>query len=120
MDRSKGAVRFLASQSIPMTTSGIKKMLRKKGFKSRRKVKTNMVSRDDKKVRLAWAKAHIHYTVTDWRKWVFSDETRVNMWGSGSVSFYWFDKPGTIQPHQTTTKVQNNGVGVMFWGCILW
>ncbi|KAG2191415.1 hypothetical protein INT46_008104 [Mucor plumbeus] len=85
MDGPKGAVRFLASQFIPMTTSGVKKMLRKKGFKARRK-----------------------------RKWVFSDETRVNMWGSDSVSFYWSDKPGTMQPHQTTTKVQNNGDGVMF------
>ncbi|KAG2211510.1 hypothetical protein INT46_008639 [Mucor plumbeus] len=118
MDEPKGAVRFLASQFIPMTTSGVKKMLRKKGFKARRKVKTNMVSRDNKKVRLAWAKAHRHCTVTDWRKWVFSDGTRVNMWGSDSVSFYWPDKPGTMQPHQTTPKVQNNGGGVMFWGCI--
>ncbi|KAG2210649.1 hypothetical protein INT46_011549 [Mucor plumbeus] len=99
MDGPKGAVSFLASQFIPMTTSGVKKMLRKKGFKAIRK-------------------AHRHYTVTAWRKWVLSDETRVNMWGFDSVSFYWSDKPGTMQPHQTTTKVQNNGGGVMFWGCI--
>jgi hypothetical protein len=59
MDGPKDAVRFLASQFIPMTTSGAKKTLRKKGFKARRKViKTNMVSRDNKKFRLAWAKAH--------------------------------------------------------------
>ncbi|KAG2189709.1 hypothetical protein INT46_004303 [Mucor plumbeus] len=75
MDGPKGAVRILASQFILMTTSSVKKLLRKKGFKSRRK-------------------------------------------GSDSVFFYWSDKPGTIQPHQTTTKVQNNGGGVMFWGCI--
>ncbi|KAG2211748.1 hypothetical protein INT46_010609 [Mucor plumbeus] len=114
MDGPKGAVRFLSSQFIPMTASDVKKMLRKKGFKARRKVKTNMVSRDNKKVRLAWAKAHRHYMVTDWRKWVFSDETRMNVWGSDSVSFYWSDKPGTMQPHQTTTKAQNNGGEVMF------
>ncbi|KAG2211794.1 hypothetical protein INT46_007978 [Mucor plumbeus] len=99
MDGPKGAVSFLASQFILITTSGVKKMLRKKGFKARRK-------------------AHRHYTVTDWRKWVLSYETRVNMWGLDIVSFYWSDKPGTMQPHQTTTKVQNNGGGVMFWGCI--
>ena len=79
MDGPKGAVRILASQFILMTTSSVKKLLRKKGFKSRRKVRTNMVSRDNKKVCLAWAKAHRHYTVTGWPKWVFSDETRVNM-----------------------------------------
>jgi transposase len=118
IDGLKGAVRFLASQDVPMTTSGVKRMLRKKGFKARRKVLTNMISHDNQKARLAWAKAHRHYTVADWRNWVFSDKTRVNMWGSDSVSFYWSNKPGTMQPHQTTTKVQNNGGGVIFWGCI--
>ena len=40
------------------------------------------------------------------------------MWGSNSVSYYWSDKPGRMQPHQITTQVQNNGGGVMFSGCI--
>ena len=101
-----------------MTNDGVKKMLRRKGFKARRKVKTNMISKDNQKLRLAWAKAHRHLSISDWRKWIFSDETRVNMWGSDGVSYYWSDKPGTMQPHQITPKVQNNGGGVMFWGCI--
>ncbi|KAG2196682.1 hypothetical protein INT46_009605 [Mucor plumbeus] len=69
------------------------------GPKGKKKGKDQYVSRDNKKVRLAWAKAHRHYTVADWRKWVLSNETRVKMWGSDSVSFYWSDKPGTMQPH---------------------
>ncbi len=75
----KGAVRFLASQNISMTNDGVKKMLRKKGFKARRKAKTNFISSTNMKLRLSWAKAHRHLTVADWRRWVFSDETRVNM-----------------------------------------
>ncbi|KAG2191455.1 hypothetical protein INT46_010647, partial [Mucor plumbeus] len=114
----KGAARFLASQNISMTNDGVKKMLRRKGFKARRKVKTNMISKDNQKLRLEWAKAHRHLSINDWRKWIFSDETRINMWGSDGVSYYWSDKPGTMQPHQITPKVQNNGGGVMFWGCI--
>ena len=118
MNGPKDAVQFLASQNVSMTSDGVRKMLRKKGFKARRKVKTNMINRDNRKRRLAWAKARRHLTVSDWRSWVFSDETRVNMWGSDGVSYYWSDKPGTMQPHQITTQVQNNGGSVMFWGCI--
>ena len=118
MDGPKAAVKFLASQGIPMTTDGLKKMLRRNGFKARRKVNTNLISTNNIKRRLAWAKAHRHYTVADWRKWVFSDETRVNIWGSDGTSYYWSDEPGSMRPHQIKTRVQNNGGGVMFWGCI--
>ncbi|KAG2214511.1 hypothetical protein INT46_005130 [Mucor plumbeus] len=114
----KGAAKFLGSQNVSMTNDGVKKMLRRKGFKAGRKVKTNMISKDNQKLRLAWAKTHRLLSISDWRKWIFSDETRVNMWGSDGVSYYWSDKPGTMQPHQITPKVQNNGGGVMFWGCI--
>ena len=116
MDGPKAAVKFLASQGSPMTNDGVKKMLRRNGFKARRKVKTNMISKTNMKLRLAWAKAHRHYKVADWRKWVFSDETKVNMCGSNGVSYYWSDKPGTMRPHQIKTQVQNNGSGVLFWG----
>ncbi|KAG2196738.1 hypothetical protein INT46_004656 [Mucor plumbeus] len=117
---TKNTQQYIAntSQNVSMTNDGVKKMLRRKGFKARRKVKTNMISKDNQKLRLAWAKAHRHLSISDWRKWIFSDETRVNMWGSDGVSYYWSDKPGTMQPHQITPKVQNNGGGVMFWGCI--
>ena len=118
IDGPKGAVQILASQGVSMTIDGVKKMLRKKGFKARRRVKTNMISADNRKLRLAWAKAHRHYQIADWRKWVFSDETRVNMWGSDGISYYWSDKSGTMRPHEVKTQVQNNGGGVMFWGCI--
>ena len=118
MDGPKAAVKFLASQGIPMTNGGVKKMLRRNGFKARRKVKTNMISKTNMKLHLAWAKIHRHYKVADWHKWVFSDETRVNIWGSDGISYFWSDKPGTMRPHQIKTHVQNNGGGVMFWGCI--
>ena len=118
IDGPRGAVKVLASQGISMSCSGVKKMLRKIKFKARRRVNTNMISMVNKKRRLAWAKAHKNLTTSDWRKWIFSDETRVNMLGSDGVSYYWSDKPGTMLPHQITPKVQNNGGGVMFWGCI--
>ena len=71
-----------------MTTDGVKKMLRRKGFKARRKVKTNFINGTNMNLRLSWVKTHRHLTVADWRKWVFSDKTRVNMWGSDGIEYY--------------------------------
>ncbi|KAG2194551.1 hypothetical protein INT46_009206 [Mucor plumbeus] len=82
------------------------------------KVSTASQYTANKKLRLAWARKHRQLTVSDWRKWVFSGKTRVNMWGSDSESFYWSDVPGTNRPHQVRPQVQGSGDGVMLLGCI--
>ncbi|EIE89920.1 hypothetical protein RO3G_14631 [Rhizopus delemar RA 99-880] len=38
--------------------------------------------------RLEWAKKHQDWAVEEWRKVVFSDETKINVWGSDGYSFY--------------------------------
>jgi hypothetical protein len=88
------------------------------GFKAKRKVRTNFVSKTNMSLRLAWTKKHRHLKVEQWRTWVFSDETRVNIWGSDGNSFYWSDGDKTLRPHQMTPQVQENGGGVIFWSCI--
>lgn len=118
LDGPRAVQESLRSMGQDMSVSSIRKSLRRNGLKSRRKAKTNFVSKKNKTLRLAWAKKHRHLTVEDWRRWVFSDETKVNMWGSGGNSFYWTNGDRTMQPHQIKPQVQGNGGGVMFWSCI--
>jgi hypothetical protein len=96
----------------------IRYILKRKGFKPKRKVKSNLVRAENRAKRLAWAKRHRHLTTNDWRKWGFSDETRINMWGSDGKTFYWTDRPTELLPHQTEAQVQGDGGGVVFWGMI--
>ena len=118
LDDSPGVQKYLRSIDISMSLSGAEKLLKGMGFIARRKRKTNFVSAANKKLRLAWVRKHKHLTVSDWHQWVFSDETRANLWGLDSQSFYWSDVPGTNRPHQVQPQVQGNGDGVMFWSCI--
>ncbi|KAG2208413.1 hypothetical protein INT46_009614 [Mucor plumbeus] len=66
----------------------------------------------------AWAKKHQHLTVDQWRQWVFSDETRVNLWGSDGNSYYWSNGGDILQPYQTEPHVEGDGGSVLFLGCI--
>lgn len=110
--------RYLGSIGIEMTLQGIRKMIKGLGFKAKRKVKTNFVSNKNRAIRLKWAKQHKHLTIDQWRQWVFSDETRVNMWGSDGNSYFWSDGSETLRPHEIQPQVQGAGGSVMFWGCI--
>ncbi|KAG2193206.1 hypothetical protein INT46_007610 [Mucor plumbeus] len=87
----KGVQSYLLTLGIEMSLRGIRHVLKSEGFKARRKVKTNFVNTTNKRKRFAWAKKYQHYTVNNWRKWGFSDETRINMWGSDGKSYYWTD-----------------------------
>ncbi|KAG1486849.1 hypothetical protein G6F53_013880 [Rhizopus delemar] len=46
------------------------------------KKKKPLLTEKHKKARLAWAKKHQYWTVHDWRRVIFSDETKINIWGS--------------------------------------
>ncbi|KAG2192085.1 hypothetical protein INT46_009262 [Mucor plumbeus] len=118
LDGLRGAQEYLRSTNIFMSLSGAEKLHNGMGFEAKRKKKTNFVSAVNKNLRLAWARKNRQLTVSDWRKWVFSGKTRVNMGGSDSESFYWSDVPGTNRPHQVRPQAQGIGDGVMFWGCI--
>ena len=89
----KGVQSYLLTLGVAMALRGIRYLLKKsEGFKSKRKVKTNFVNATNKRKYIVWAKQHHqHYTVDDWRKWGFFDETRIHMWGSDGKFYYWTD-----------------------------
>ncbi|KAG2210618.1 hypothetical protein INT46_005294 [Mucor plumbeus] len=117
-DGPKAVQEYLRSIEIDMSLSGVRKLLKRMGFKPRRKIKTNFISKKNKPLRLAWAKKHHHLTVDQWRQWVFSDKTRVNLWGSDSNPYYWSDDGDILQPYQTEPHVEEDGGSVLFWDCI--
>ena len=118
LDGPKGVQCYLTYIGIQMSMRNIRYILKRKGFKPKRKVKTNFVRAENRAKRLEWAKSYHHLTTDDWRKWGFSDETRINMWGSDGKAFYWTDRPTELLPHQTEAQVQGDGGGAVFWGMI--
>ncbi|KAG2215571.1 hypothetical protein INT46_000377 [Mucor plumbeus] len=114
----KGVQSYLLTLGIEMSLKGIRHVLKSEGFKARRRVKTNFVNATNKRKRFAWAKKYQHYIVNDWRKWGFSDETRINMWGSDGKSYYWTDGATKLLPYQIESHVQEDGGSILFWSFI--
>ncbi|KAG1316892.1 hypothetical protein G6F62_013213 [Rhizopus arrhizus] len=61
-------------------------------------VKKPLLTTKHMKRRLAWAKKYQNWTTDDWRRVVFSDETKVNIWGSDGF--------------------KHGGGSLMMWGCM--
>jgi hypothetical protein len=67
-----------------------------------------------------FAEAHKDWTVEDWKRVIWSDETKINCLGSGGKKWMW-KKPGeglTDRLVQGTVKFR--GGSLMIWGCMFW
>jgi transposase len=69
--------------------------------------------------RLKFARAHQHWTVEDWKRVVWSDETKINRLGSDGREYTWIrDGVARNQSHYKGT-VKFGGGSLMFWGCMM-
>ena len=67
-----------------------------------------------------FALAHQHWTVEDWKKVVWSDETKINWLGSDGRKWVW-KKAGEGLSNRLVEGTQKFGGGsLMVWGCMLW
>ena len=83
IDTAVDAQKFLKNTySLDVSAQTIRNMFKKRGLRSAVKVKKPFLSPRHKKLRLDFAKKYQNWTIYDWRKVVFSDESKIKRIGS--------------------------------------
>ena len=98
----------------------VRNTLKSKGFISKKKVKKPFLTVKHKKNRLAFAKRYKDWTVEDWKKVVFSDETKINLFGSDGLHYVWKKKGTPISDREVNKTLKFGGGSIMIWGCMTW
>ena len=94
--------------------------LKKAGMKAVVKKKRPILSKRHRKERLDYALRHQHYTMADWKKVVWSDETKINRMGSDGRQWVWKKKGEGLSDRLVEGTKKFGGGSVMVWGCMLW
>lgn len=82
-DTAPDVVKHLAKvTSSTVSAQSMRRYLRKLGMKAVVKAKKPLLTQRHKKARLEFAEAHQHWTLEDWKKVIWSDETKINYLGS--------------------------------------
>jgi transposase len=102
-------------KGIKVHRSTLSRALHDAGMKSAMKKKKPALSKKNVKERLAFAKSHRYWTVDDWKTVIFSDETKINRFGSDGITWTWYKDGQTPQVKETT---KHGGGHLMLWGCI--
>ncbi|KAG0776939.1 hypothetical protein G6F21_013502 [Rhizopus arrhizus] len=114
----KDVQRYLCDLGCAIGYSACLKLLKSMGFQARIKKHKPFLKAIHMKKRLAWVNAHKDWTKDDWRRMVFSDETKVNVWGSYGVKYYWKRVDDKFRFHHLNLTVKGGGGSVMMWDWI--
>lgn len=94
--------------------------LREQGLRAIKRVKKPMLSKAHKRARLHWALEHESWTIEDWKRVIWSDETKINRLNSDGIKYAWSRYPSSYPAEVVEETLKFGGGSVMIWGCMSW
>ena len=73
-----------------------------------------------RKKRLVFALKYQYWTMEDWKRILWSDETKINRIGSDEQEYVWKRKGKRLTSREVQGIVKFGGESLMVWGCIWW
>ena len=90
------------------------------GFKHRIARKRPWLNSSHKNKKLQFAKDYYNFTVEDWKKVLFTDESPYKLTNSKGRRYVWRRKGEEFKEACLTPKFRENAKSKMVWWCIAW
>jgi transposase len=104
----------------PVSSNTVRRVLKKHSFKAVVKKKKPLLGVRHMKKRLAFAEKYKEWTVEDWKRVIWSDETKINRFGSDGRQWVWKKKKEELIQREVQGTVKYGGGNIMVWGCMGW
>jgi transposase len=104
----------------PLSSKTVRRGLKAAGMKAVVKKKRPLLSRRHRRNRLDFALAHKDWTLDDWKRVIWSDETKINRLGSDGRKWVWKKAGEGLSDRLIEGTVKFGGGSVMVWGCMFW
>lgn len=105
-------------RDVHISSRTVRRRLGEANLNSRRPVSGPLLTARHKLARLRFARDHVNWNVNDWKKVLFTDETRINLSAPDGRQKVW-RRPGERYAQACfSTRVPFGGGSVMFWGGI--
>ncbi|KAI4875432.1 hypothetical protein NFI96_005405 [Prochilodus magdalenae] len=95
----------------------ISNTLRRQGLKSCSARKVPFLKPTHVKARLKFANDHLNDPEEKWEKVMWSDETKIELFGLNSTRHVWRKKNDEYNPKNTIPTVKHGGGNIIHWGC---
>ena len=106
-----------ANNSIEFSSRTVQRRLVDAGLLGRLPTKKPFISKKNRSARVSCAKKHRNWTVEDWRKELWSDESKFNLFGSDGIKYVRRPEGKRFEPKYQLPTVKHGCGSVMVWGC---
>lgn len=97
----------------------VRNALIESGLHAGKKVKKPKLFPRHIKARKEFAEKYSSWTVEDWKKVIFSDETKINRICSDGIQWCWkSNDPHQLLPHEILESIKHGGGNIKIWGCM--
>jgi transposase len=103
-----------------VSVNTLRRVMYKAGLKGRIKRKKPLLKKEHRKKRKAFAQIHSAWTMDDWKKVIWSDESKFNVFGSDGREYCWRRDGEALRDQNIQPTVKHGGGSVSVWGCITW
>lgn len=103
-----------------ISSQTLRRQLRKRGLKAVVKKKRPLLKPHHKKARREFAERHKEWTVEDWKRVWWSDETKINRLGSDGRKYVWKQVGEPLNDRLVEGTTKFGGGNLMMWGCMGW
>ena len=104
----------------PLSANMVCLYLKKAGMKAVVKSKCPLLSARHHKACLDFAYAYKDWTMEDWKKVIWSDETKINCLGSDGHKWAWKRAGEGLNDRLVQGTLKFGGGSLMMWGCMTW
>ena len=105
------------SETKPVSVKTIARRLKAAGLDGRVAVRKPLLRKQNIVKRLAWAKAHKNWSLEKWKKCLFSDESKYELFGSHRRQYVRRRQGERYLPECIVPTVKHGGGSVIVWGC---
>jgi hypothetical protein len=113
---AKDLVKMLEETGTKISISTVKRVLHRHNLKGLSARKEPLLQNCHKKYRLQFATAHGDEDRTFGRNILWSDETKIELFGHNDHHYVWRKK--ACKPKDTIPTVKHGGGSIMLWGCV--
>ena len=112
-------VNDLKAVGTTVTKRTISNTLHREGLKSCCACKVPLLKKAHVQARLKFAKEHLDDPEEAWEKVMWSDETKIELFGINSTHRVWRKRNAEYNPKNTIPTVKHGGGNLMLWGVFL-
>ena len=107
----------LKDAGVEVHQSTVRRALDREGLHGRVARRKPLLSPKHRKMRLTFAKAHVDKENAFWKKVLWTDETKIELFSHNDVRYVWRTKNTAFDEKNAVPTVKHGGGSVILWGC---